>query len=304
MKWIKNNWVKILLVIVIMIIVFFYFISYYNQEKEEYRGYNDYERASVVMILTYNKDLHFEALRDVQSLNNEKKLSKGDLIYDFSQHDYLPILNYLNNSEVSDELINQFTKFLGFMSDYYFATIGRSENIFVRQSNGYYYTYDNEIYTYYVKMNVLGKKGLNSVYKEYLDANNYKSVEEKFLKNLYSLKVIKNEYDYEEMRNLILNNYEEFYSRNKKEILEVITSDLESFNNFLYTNYIKIDKNSNDAVILLKEIETEPLELTFDFKVFDRKYSSISKYYTHRYILDINDVWNQLETKGYPKLYA
>ena len=190
------------------------------------------------------------------------------------------------------------------MSDYYFATIGRSENIFVRQSNGYYYTYDNEIYTYYVKMNVLGKKGLNSVYEEYLDSKNYKSVEENFLKNLYSLKVIKNEYGYDEMKNLISNNYEEFYSRNKKEILEVISSDLESFNKFLYTNYIKIDENSNDAVILLKEIETEPLELTFDFKVFDRVYSSISKYYSHNYILDINDVWEQLDEKGYPKLYA
>lgn len=304
MKWIKNNWFKILLAIIVIIIILFYYMNYYNQESEEYRGYGDISRASVVMTLTYNKDLYFEMLRNVQSIHNDKKYSKGDIIYDFSQYDYLPILNYLNDSEVSDELIERFTQFLGFMSDYYYATIGLSENIFVKQPNGYYYTYDNEIYTYYTKMNVLGKKGLNTIYNEYLNSKKYESAEISFLEKLYSIKEIKKDYSYDEMKELILNNYNEFYSRNKKEILQAIALDLESFNDFLYTNYIKIDKNSNDAVILLKEIETETIELTFDFKIFDRTYSYISKYYRYKYILDIENVWDQLKEKGYPKLYA
>lgn len=304
MKWIKNNWIKIILVIMIIIIIKFYLISYYNQEKKEYLLYNDYTRADMVMTLTYNKNFQFYATRKVQSLNSDIKLTAGDLIYDFAQYEFLPILNYLNSPSENEKLKNSFTTFLTFLSDYYYATIGYSENILVRQSNGKYYTLKNGVYIYNTKMNVIGKKGLNSVYNEYLISNGHKNIEQNFLENLYSVNTIKKEYTYNEMKDMISNNYNEFYSRNEKEIIEVISSDLKRFNKYLYTHYIFIDADNNDAVILLKEINTEPLELTFKFKTYDRIYSSISKYYTHTYTLDINDVWEQLKEKGYPKIYS
>ena len=62
--------------------------------------------------------------------------------------------------------------------------------------------------------------------------------------------------------------------------------------------------SNNDNLVLLKEIDTEPIELTFNLTVADRNYSPVSKYYKYSYKLDINDVWKQLEKKGYPKIYS
>ena len=199
MKWIKNNLFKIGLTLVILIIVSFYILSYYNKEKNEYISYNDFTRADIVMTLTYNKDFQFYTTRYVQSLNGDKKLSKGDLIYDFAQYEFIPILNYLDSPTEKTNLTETFSKFLSFLSDYNFLTIGFRENILVRQPNGEYYTYENGIYRYYVKMNVIGKKGLNSVYNEYLKSKGYSNVEENFIKKLYSLEIIRKEYNYNEL---------------------------------------------------------------------------------------------------------
>ena len=305
MKWIKNNLFKIGLMIVILIMLSFYLLSYYKKEKDEYISYNDFTRADIVMTLTYNKNFQFYTTRYVQSLNGDKKLSKGDLIYDFAQYEFIPILNYMDNSTETDDLIEAFSNFLTFLSDYNFLTIGLRENILVRQSNGKYYTFENDIYRYYVKMNVIGKKGLNAVYNEYLKSKDFRNVEENFVKKLYSLEIIKKEYSYNELIKEISENYKEFYSRNENEIIEVISLDLNEFNKYLYTHYIYLGEDQGNTTIkLLKEVETEPIELTFNFKVYDRIYSSIDKHYSHTYILDINDVWEQLEKKGYPKIYS
>ena len=98
--------------------------------------------------------------------------------------------------------------------------------------------------------------------------------------------------------------YKIFYYGNEKEILEVITEDLENFIKYIYTYYIYLDTSNNDNLVLLKEIATEPIELEFNLTVADRIYNSVSKYYKYSYKLDINDVWEQLEKKGYPKIYS
>lgn len=305
MRWLKNNLFKIALISVILIIFLFYLSSYYKKEKNEYISYNDFTRADIVMTLTYNKNFQFYTTRYVQSMNIDKKVSKGDLIYDFAQYKFIPILNYLNSSTENEDLIENFSKFLSFLSDYNFLTIGLRENILVRQSNGKYYTIEEDIYRYYVKMNVIGKEGLNTAYNEYLKNKGYKSVDENFIEKLYRLDVIKKEYSYNELIKEISENYDDFYNRNDDEILKVITLDLKEFNQYLYTYYIYLGEDQGNTTIkLLKEIRTEPIELTFDFKVYDRIYSSIDKHYSHTYILDINDVWEQLEKKGYPKIYS
>lgn len=304
MKWIKNNWSKILLVLALLIIIVAYCTNLYTQEKKEYESYADYTRADIVMTLTFNKEFQFYTTKYVQSFNNDKKITEGELIYDYAQYKFLPILNYLYLPSENKELINSFQNFLNFHSDYYVLTLGLREKIFQRQENGKYFTFDNDIYTYYVKMDVIGKKGINSIYTEYLKNKGYKNVEDKFLEDLSLIDSIKNKYNYSELEKLIRNDYEIFYYGNEKEIIEVIVSDLNDFLEYIYTDYIHLDTNNNDTLVLLKEIETEPLELTFQLTEGDRIYKSASKYYKYFYRLDINDVWKQLEKKGYPKIYS
>jgi len=153
-------------------------------------------------------------------------------------------------------------------------------------------------------MDVIGKKGLNSVYNEYLKNLGYNNVEDKFINDLYLKESIKNKYNNNELINNVKNNYKVFYYGNEKEILEVITKDLDDFIKYIYTYYIYLDTSNNDNLVLLKEIETEPIELTFNLTIADRHYSPVSKYYKYSYKLDINDVWEQLEKKGYPKIYS
>ena len=304
MKWIKSNLSKILLIFAIIIIIVSYCLSLYSYEKKEYESYADYTRADIVMTLTFNKEFQFYTTRYVQSFNNDKKISEGELIYDYAQYNFLPILNYLHKPSEDEELINSFSNFLSFYSDYYVLTLKLRENIFSRQENGKYFTRKDGIYTYYVKMNVIGKAGLNSVYTEYLKCHGYQSIEDKFLNDLYLEESIKTKYSYNELQSIIRNNFDMLYYGSEKEIIKVITSDINSFLKYIYTYYIELNTEDNSKLVLLKEIETEPLELTFNLRKKDRIYKSASKYYKYSYILDINDVWDQLKEKGYPKIYS
>lgn len=304
MKWIKSNWSKLLLSLTIILIIYVYSLNIYNSEKKSYESYADFSRADIIMTLTFNKEFQFYTTRYVQSFNEDKKITEGELIYDYAQYDFLPMLSFLQSPSENENLILSFQKFLNFHSDYYVLTLGQREKIFVRQENGKYFKRNNDIYTYYVKMNVIGKKGINSIYNEYLRNIGYDNVEDKFINDLYLKESIKNKYDYNKLVNNIRNNYKIFYYGNEKEILEVITEDLENFIKYIYTYYIYLDTSNNDNLVLLKEIATEPIELVFNLTVADRIYNSVSKYYKYSYKLDINDVWEQLEKKGYPKIYS
>lgn len=301
----KNKYLKIFIIIIILMILGYYLYTFIKQENNLYELYNDYTRADTVMTLTYNKNFQFYTTRNIQMYNFDKKLSEGDLIYDFADYDFIPIFHYLHSSVDNDSLISEFNTFLTFLSDFNYLTIGSRENILVKQKNGKYYIYDNGVYKYYVKVNVIGKDTLNNIYKEYLTYNKYRTVEENFISNLLTIDLIKKEYSYQDIINEINNNYDNFYKRNKSEVVNVIIKDLNKFNKYLYDNYININNiNGNTTIELLKNIDTEPLELTFNFRKFDKIYSSVDKHYSYIYKLDINDVWEQLAEKGYPKIYS
>lgn len=301
----KNKYLKIFIIIIILMILGYYLYTFIKQENNLYELYNDYTRADTVMTLTYNKNFQFYTTRNIQMYNFDKKLSEGDLIYDFANYDFIPIFHYLYSSVDNDSLISEFNTFLTFLSDFNYLTIGSRENILVKQKNGKYYIYDNGVYKYYVKVNVIGKDTLNNIYKEYLTYNKYRTVEENFISNLLTIDLIKKEYSYQDIINEINNNYDNFYKRNKSEVVNVIIKDLNKFNKYLYDNYININNiNGNTTIELLKNIDTEPLELTFNFRKFDKIYSSVDKHYSYIYKLDINDVWEQLAEKGYPKIYS
>ena len=142
------------------------------------------------------------------------------------------------------------------------------------------------------------------MYKEYLETINYNDTEENFINKLLKNKDISSKYTYKEIEKSIQSNYNKFYKENEQVIISVISSDLDDFVKFLYTDYMFIDELNNDKRYLLKDVETDTLEVSFKYTKGDRIHNSASKYYTHNYVLDIYDIWNQLEEKGYPMLYS
>lgn len=305
---ITNNLPKIILIFLFLPLLAYFVKDYIKNEIKQYELYNDFTRANIVMTLSFNKDhvLQFDAIRYVQLFNDDKKLSKGDLIYDFSNYSILPILDYQKKVSENEELILSFSDFLDFLADYNMATINDRENILVRQENGKYYNYDKktEIYTYYIKKNIIDKNTFNKIYVEYLKTKKYNDIQSYFINEIYCNDIIKNKYTYRELKNIIINKYDEFYKKNEDIIVNIIAQDIKSFSEYLYNNYIFIDENNGGNIYLKQEISTSNLELSFKFKKGDRIYNSASKYYTNIYELDINDVWNQLSEKGYPKLYS
>ena len=305
-KKFKNNISYIILIILFVLLLLFFIKEYIDNEKQQYTNFNDMTRGDIVMGLSYNKDnvVYYDYLRYVQMFTNDKKISKGDLIYDFATYKFVPILNYLNKKNENEELVNSFSEIMEFLVDFNSATIGFAEDIFVVQPDGKYYTYEDGIYTYNISKGVVSKNAFIKMYNEYLETINCKNVEKNFINQLLKIDKINSKYTYSQLTEIISTNYNKFYKDNENEIIKVISNDLSMFAKFLYTDYIFIDRDNNDKRYLLKDVETDLLEISFDFTEGDRIYEQTSKYFTHNYILDINDVWEQLKEKGYPKLYT
>ena len=305
-KKFKNNISYIILIILFVLLLLFFIKEYIDNEKQQYTNFNDMTRGDIVMSLSYNKDnvVYYDYLRYVQMFTNDKKISKGDLIYDFATYEFVPILNYLNKKNENEELVNSFSEIMEFLVDFNSATIGFAEDIFVVQPDGKYYTYEDGIYTYNVSKEVVSKNAFIKMYNEYLETINCKNVEKNFMNQLLKIDKINSKYTYSQLTEIISNDYNKFYKDNENEIIKVISNDLSMFAKFLYTDYIFIDRDNNDKRYLLKDVETDLLEISFNFTEGDRIYEWNSKYFTHNYILDINNVWEQLKDKGYPKLYT
>ena len=301
----ENKYWLIVALIIIILICSFFIKNYVSNEVKQYKIYNDYTRGNQVMTLSFNKNLDVQYLniRLVESTNSDKKISREDLIYDFSLYEIIPILNYLNDNNLNDSLISSFTQLTDFISNFNMATIGNRENIFITQPDGNYYVYQNNEYKYYVEKKVITKKAFNKMYNEYLSTINEMNVTTNFINKLLNYFEIKNNYSSKSLNNKIKNDYSKFYDSNNETIQNVIASDLANFVNYLNSTYLEIDNNGNIAPTLKLPIETENINLTFCFKKLDRIYVPSSKYYTFSYQLDIINVWNQLKNLNYPMLY-
>lgn len=301
----NNNLIKVILILLVLGITIFYLYSYIKEEDKTYKYYDDFTRADIVMTLSFNKDFQFYTTRYVQMFNGDKKISKGELIKNFADYHFIPILDYLNKTTEDTGIIESFQELLSFWTNFNVATIIQRENILVRQDNGKYYTYDKDsrAYTYKIKEKVIGEKGFKETYKAYLNSKNYDKVVDNFINQLYECDSIKKKYGYNQLRNEVINNYQEFYNDNEKIILMVIANDLWGYAKYLKEEYIEWTEDNN-KIILLKDISVEEIELEFNFIEFDRIYHPSSKYYTHIYKLDIDNVWSQLEKMGYPKIYS
>lgn len=302
----KNK--KIIVILILLFVSFgsFFLRKYVSSELKEYNLYNDYTRANQVMLLSFNKNFYhqYPLIRYIQSSTENEKVTEGSLIYDFAKHDMIPILNYLNSEIVNLELINSFSLFFDFLANYNAATHETREDILVRLSEKDYYIYNKNVYTYKVEKEVIKKEFFHEIYDKYLKSNNEKNVQNNLINKLYRKSEIKESYSYDKLVRNIKNNYNEFYKKNENIILLIIAEDLREFSNYLSDYVLIINDDELPTVKLdIKDIKTEKIEISYNFIELDRIYSSISKYYTHSYQLDIENVWQQMIDLGYPKLY-
>ena len=155
----ENKFLIFILIIIIFCLCLFFLIKYITKEIEEYKLYDDYTKANQVMLLSFNKnfDIFFTSIRAILSSNYDKKLSKGDIIFDFANYHMIPILDYMKNPTNNEILITNFSLFTDFLANYNMATIDNRENILIKQKNNTYYVYKNKKYKYSIKKEVISK---------------------------------------------------------------------------------------------------------------------------------------------------
>lgn len=300
-----NRGLMIGLVLIIIILCIFFSKKYISSEINQYKIYNDYTRANQVMTLSFNKnlDIQFNNIRLIQSSNYDKKITRGELIFDFANYNIIPILDYMREPSENELLIKSFSSFTDFLSNYNMAEIGNRENILKKNEDGYYYTYSDNKYIYCVEKQVISKEAFNKLYNQYLHTINQSTVSSNFIGKLFEVADINSKYSYNSLSNNIKNDYSKFYEENKDIILKVISDDLNGFVDYLNT-LIEVDNVGNIPPVLKSKFDTETLKLEFSFTKLDRIYVPSSKYYKYSYQLDISDVWKQLKEYGYPMIYS
>ena len=160
-----NSRITLTLFIALGIILTIIGMSIYQNEKTKYEERNDFTRASIIMTLSYNKELSlfYSTLRINQSLTDKEKDSKEELIYDFAKSDMIPILNYVKKETKNENLEEAFEQLGLLISDYNFITIGERENIFVKQDMEDTQLRDEDMFRINEKMKDLEKQILNII---------------------------------------------------------------------------------------------------------------------------------------------
>lgn len=309
----KKN--KLFMVIIIsffaLFITMFFLLNYLKEEREKYTHYNDFNRASIAMVFTFMRDLdsQYSEIRHQQRYikNNNNILSKGDLIYDFSKYNIIPILNYLNSSEENSKLFDSFSKVLKFTEIYTIIQFDKSEDIFVKNNNSYFVNKNDE-YIYTIKKRVISKQDFNDLYYDFKQNNNIDNI---FINLLYNNEFFKNRFSKQNLTNQIKNNYNQFYLEYKDKIIDVISEDLENFSNYLN---LFIDEPSDTIIMdpynqkeesynINLDIKGEEIKLEYKFKKVQKIYNDPTKYSNWLYSLDLKYLWAQLKEYEYPVLY-
>lgn len=183
----KNRiYLGILLSIILLILVFL-IIKFVKNEISQYELYDDAVRGGDVLLAAYNKDIYiqFDIINDHQLYTNDKRITMGDLIYDFSTVEYVPILNYLNSICESEDLIKSFNELGTFITNFHSTFYRQREDMFVREDARKIYKKENNKYIYTIKKKYIPKEEFNKIYYEYLANLNYSNLENYFIDNVY-----------------------------------------------------------------------------------------------------------------------
>lgn len=300
----KNVKYIVFLSILIVFISLMFLIKYVLKEVKIYNEYDDFVRASDVIMLSYNKDLSVftSVIRRHEASILDCVTTQGDIIYDFSKYGIIPSLSYLNKVSEDENLIKEFYNFSLFISSYNSIINDSKEDILVKDNNKTFKKIDDK-YIYKTRKNVITKRQFNDLYNEYLKKENKSSVLNNFLYGLLENKYIKNTYKYNELKDIIINDYDKFYLDNEDIIINVITNDLKEFLNYLNNDVINF-KDMESNLELKKELDSEVIEIDYKFTKLKRIYNSASKYYRYSYKLDVESLFNEIHLLGYPIFYC
>lgn len=301
----ENKFLIFILIIIIFCLCLFFLIKYITKEIEEYKLYDDYTKANQVMLLSFNKnfDIFFTSIRAIQASNYDKKLSKGDIIFDFANYHMIPILDYMKKPTNNEILITNFSLFTDFLANYNMATIDNRENILIKQKNNTYYVYKNKKYKYSIKKEVISREALEELYNQYLESIKELNVSSNFINRLLKETKISKKYTYHTLLSKINKEYLEFYQEYEELVLDVIGKDIGDFVDYL-SYIVVVDPERKSPPVLTKKLQTKTLRLDFEFTRLDRIYVPYSKYYKYSYQLNLNSIWEQLKQQEFPMLYC
>lgn len=304
----KKNKIYLGILLGLILVLFSYLlIDFIKLEIERYKSSDNSTRLNDVLLATFNKDIKIQrdVINEHQVYTNDKRIYMSDLIYDFAKFEYIPILNYLNDKSESENLINGFNNLGDFITDFHITQFKNREDIVEKNSDGTWFKKDDNKYTYIVKKTYIGKEEFNRIYLEYLNNLKYNSVEDYFIDNIY--KILKGNYNYDELRNKITNNYDNFYKENQDEIITIISEDITNFADYCKDNYIKKIYDKNGDYIgreLIKDIDIKEMKIEYVFTRVGRVHESFDKYRVYSYQLDLNHLWEQLDEMNLPMFYC
>ena len=303
---------SLMLLLIILIISSIGIKNYLKKETDLINLYNDYDRATIVYSLAYNKykEDYFSSIRFQQKYFKGKKMSKMDLIYDLKKYDIIKSLNFLqesNENTLFEESLDNFVEYLMYIN--YYLNPNGAEAGFTRNDTGNYYYVDDNKYIYNYTKKVIKIETLKKLYEKFLEEQSINAntlLEDLMWKN----SIVKSYYGndkngYKIMTKEIENNYNDFYTRFESIINGAIKDNFDGFIQFLFDG-ITINKDTSDITSINYGIDMESNLISINYEIVEIQdsYNDLTKYSNKIYGLNIENLKSQLSKYGYPLIFS
>lgn len=293
----------------ILILCLIIIIPNYKHSQEQKKLYNDYVAVSNVVGISYNKNLDFyydQIIANEKYYSKKSGLEKEDIIFNYAQYDYVPVLSYLKEPSSNSELLSAFKSYSQFINT----------SITHKCS----YVYDcvvdaNDEDSLYSKM--IDHKTVEVVFGKYMiTKNSLQSTFQNFLKkreltvDYFYHELLINETFYERVKNDLIREEELMpYEINDEKLVDFIKLYDDRYYETYKDNYIvSITNILRDFTGYLNSLdpndfEYEYLETTFIVRRNVKLKNMPSKYYTYNWSVDMNFVVDESEKSSLPIFY-
>lgn len=294
-----------LLIIVLTFIIIWQLFNYLSYVKSQKYLYNEYNRTSIVLSLTYYKNLNSftNSVLYQQRYTNEERITKEKLITDFANYEYIPILNYIkNDNELNSNMILAFSKIMDFIEFVNYYNYIPAESIMKNNSKGFYS--ENNIIT--VNKKVITKECFNKLFLEFI---NYEDLDTILLEKLYNIDKINKNYSLNTLKDMFNNDYVNFYNKFSVNIKDIVSNILSEFGYYLNSkcSIEPKEKNSEDDVgykyVINLNLDYVNITLPYEFSVVQKIYNDNSKYSNELYSVNLEKIWNILKNNDMPIIY-
>lgn len=294
-----------LLIIVLTFIIIWQLFNYLSYVKSQKYLYNEYNRTSIVLSLTYYKNLNSftNSVLYQQRYTNEERITKEKLITDFANYEYIPILNYIkNDNELNSNMILAFSKIMDFIEFVNYYNYIPAESIMKNNSKGFYS--ENNIIT--VNKKVITKECFNKLFLEFI---NYEDLDTILLEKLYNIDKINKSYSLNTLKDMFNNDYVNFYNKFSVNIKDIVSNILSEFGYYLNSkcSIEPKEKNSEDDVgykyVINLNLDYVNIALPYEFSVVQKIYNDNSKYSNELYSVNLEKIWNILKNNDMPIIY-